>query len=256
MGTALINQARETAIAGLDDIVAQANLQVVASYGQFKQALVMASAIRLISEKIDDSMMKDIVALQNTALGFRTDKQGQGYPVDVVRQCFVEAVLRGVRVVGNEFNIISGRVYITKEGFSRLVREYPGLTELKMTPSVPQLVGGGALVGYRSSWKLGGVPGSLARVKEGDEDNRIPVKVNQGMGSDAILGKATRKMYAAIYGVLTGAGDAVPDGEVDDATGPAAGARRSELNDELPSEGGDLFGDAPQDPTELPLAKW
>lgn len=242
--SSLVTTDQELQLLTLEEIAAEANLQVVSSYGPFKQGLIMAAGMRKLQEHITDEMMQDVMQLQGTTLGFRTDKDaGNGYPVQVVRQVFIESVIRGLRPVGNEFNIIGGRLYITKEGFARLVPSWPGIAKLKLSPGVPQTGSNGALVPYRASWELNGKPDSLERLKVGDDDNRIPVRVNNGMGVDAIIGKATRKMYAAIYGVLTGLGDAVPEGEVDDTPRATAGARRSELTDELPDVDPDPFSD-------------
>jgi hypothetical protein len=49
----------------------------------------------------------------------------------------------------------------------------------------------------------------------GTHDGRIPVRVNKAMGVDAILGKAERKMLAAIRKEVTGS-QHDPDGDVDD----------------------------------------
>jgi hypothetical protein len=43
----------------------------------------------------------------------------------------------------------------------------------------------------------------------------IPIRVNKGQSADAILGKAKRKMLAAIYSRITGT--EITDGEVEDA---------------------------------------
>lgn len=243
----LIARQDEGALQALDEIAVEASRQVIANYGQFKQALVMAAAVRKMQEEISDPMMSDIMALQGTALGFRTDKDtANGYPLNVVKQCLIEATINGARPIGNEFNIISGRVYLTKEFYSRAVREWPGLSDLKLSPQVPVTSNGGALVGYRATWKLNGEPQSLDRVKHGDDDNRIPVKVNTGMGADAIIGKATRKMLHAIYGQLTGAYEALPEGEVgEDEPLQHTGARKSEVTSKIlegsTSNGNELF---------------
>ncbi len=245
---ALALSQNESELARLDEIAKEASLQVVESYGNFKQALVMASAVRQMEQLISDEMMKDLMALQDTSLGFRTDKERDGgYPVAKVKACLIEATLRGVRMIGNEVNIISGRPYITKEGFTRLVREYPGLSDLRLMPEVPQTVGEkGALVGYRASWAVKGEIQELNRVKTEDGDCRIPVRVNSGMGTDAIIGKATRKMLAAIYGVLTGAHEAVPEGDVDELNGSSGKrATRSDVTDTVSAM---QDGDAPMMP--------
>ena len=43
------------------------------------------------------------------------------------------------------------------------------------------------------------------------------MRVNSGMGPDAILGKATRKLYARIYAILTGCSKDAVEGDPDDA---------------------------------------
>lgn len=196
-------------IAAMEAVITQCSLQHMDGASQFEAMFKMAAGMRELRTLITDDAMKDVMQLQNTSLGFRTDKAQGGYPVDIVKDCVIEASLRGLRPVGNEFNIISGRMYVTKEGFARLVREFPGLSDLKLTPSVPKTRDGGALVEFKATWNLHGLPDSLVR--------EFPVRVNTGMGADAIIGKATRKMLAAIYGQLTGSEHALPEGEVDDA---------------------------------------
>lgn len=246
--SSLVTVDQEMQLITLEEIAAEANLQVVSNYGPFKQGLIMAAGMRKLQEHITDEMMSDVMQLQGTPLGFRTDKDSSGgYAVNVVRQVFIESIIRGLRPVGNEFNIIGGRLYITKEGFARLVPSWPGIAKLKLSPGVPQTSANGALVHYRATWEINGEPHALERIKVGEDDNRIPVRVNSGMGVDAIIGKATRKMYAAIYGVLTGLGDAVPEGEVDDTPRASGGARRSELTDALPDVDPDPFSDEPQE---------
>ena len=74
----------------------------------------------------------------------------------------------------------------------------------------------------KASWKLNGTPDVM--------EAEIPVRINAGMGSDAILGKAERKMRARIYNRITGT--EFPEGEVGDVvvekpvgSGSTSGAR-------------------------------
>jgi len=186
-----------------------------------KKAIVMAQAVRQLREYLTDERMRSIMDLQGTSLGFRTDRDRQnGYNMDVVRECALEAMIRGVMPVGNEFNIIAGRMYITREGFTRLVREYPGLSNLVTCPGIPKQMNGGGVVPFTAEFMLNGEKKSLAR--------DIPVKVNEGQGVDAMIGKATRKMLAYIYATITGS-TFFPDGEIDDdptsiANAPAKGS--------------------------------
>jgi hypothetical protein len=154
--------------------------------------------------------------LQGSSLGFRTDKDSQGgYPEAVVIECATEALLRGLRLTGNEWNIIGGRCYVAQAGCARLVSTYPGLTDLEHAPGVPVMGNGGAIVEYTMRWKLDGVAMGMTR--------RIPVRVNGGMGMDAVLGKAKRKMLAAVYERLTGS--VLSEGEPEESLTQARPAR-------------------------------
>ncbi len=192
----------------MEAVATQCQLQTLDALGQFERMFKMAAGIRALEQLITPAMMEDVVALQNKPIGFRTDKDG-GYPIDVLKSCIIEAVLRGLRTVGNEFNIIAGRLYITKEGMARLVSEYPGMTQLKLEFGVPGTNASGALVNCSATWFVNGVADKLERT--------IPIRVNKGMGCDAILGKATRKLLASVYGRLTGSEHGVPEGDVMDA---------------------------------------
>lgn len=204
----------EDALAQVDAIVRQCSLLSADGANRLKQGLLMAAGIRALKSLLSDAVMQDIMLLQGTRLGFRTDKDNvardkegnTGYPVEVVRNCVIEALLNGVYVVGNQFNIIAGGTYITKEGFTQKLEDFPGLTDLELDPEVPRMAGEkGAIVKYSARWKLNGQPSELIR--------EIPVKVNSGMGADAILGKAERKIRAAIWQRVSG--KSVADGDVD-----------------------------------------
>lgn len=224
MSTALTVRATPEALARVETIVTEMSAAGGAGdSGHFGRAFRMAAAIRALGQAITTEMMQDIMALQGTGLGFLTDKGTAGYPVDDVKIVAIEAALMGAHWVGNEFNIISCRPYLTKNFFTRKLREFPGLTDLKLYPGVPVLMGEkGALVPYIATWKLNGEEMKIERIltKLDDKtelDQRICIKVNSGMGADAILGKAERKIKAAIYARLTGSD--LTDGEVDDAGG-------------------------------------
>jgi hypothetical protein len=223
----MVLSAKPEQILELDGIVKECNLSNMTAEQAFESAFRMAAGVQKLRLTITPAMMKDIMALQGTALGFRTDKDRDGgYTVEVVKDCAIEAVLRGFRLVGNEINIIAGRMYGTKEGFARLVREFEGITDLRLLPGVPRMQNGGALVTYKATWNFDGVPNKLER--------EFAIRVNSGMGADAITGKATRKMLAAIYGQLTGSEHALPEGEVGDEILPQEKTAVSALNESLP----------------------
>lgn len=213
----------ETTLATIEGIVGECSLEALSQQNQFFRTLKLAAGISALRRVITDEMMREVMPLQGSSLGFRTDKDTSGgYPVAAVKDCMIEAVLKGAYMVGNEVNIISGRAYFTKEFYTRKLREYPGLTDLKIKLGVPVLREGKAYVAASADWRLGGHPGRLekavSKIGDRDVDERIPVKVNAGMSDDAILGKAERKMRKAIYDMLTGS--ETSDGDISDSAAP------------------------------------
>lgn len=208
-----------TTMTRLDDIAATATL-VTTSKHPFTQALSMAEAIKAIRAALPDEVMNEmILPLMNSKLGFRTDKDPnrpawnkstrqmespQPYPLATVRECLIEATLRGLPPVGNCWNILNGQSYVTKEGFWFLLgSRIEGLSDFKILVGVPRMVkppgdedAKGALVTCSASWKLHGKDGHLER--------EIPIRVNALTGADAIMGKAERKILAAAHAQITG----------------------------------------------------
>lgn len=218
----------EAEIAQVDAIGEQCQMTALASGGSFQTTFMVAAAVQALRTAITDEMMQDIMALQGTRLGFVTDKdKSGGYDIKTVKECVIEATLRGFRPVGNEMNIIAGRFYGTKEGFERKVAEHPGLTDLRLKFGIPQNKNGGAVVECSAKWLLCGLSQSLER--------EIPVKVNAGMGVDAILGKATRKLLKAVYGHVTGSEHTMPDGDADDAIDAKSTPVADDLTPKLPT---------------------
>ena len=185
----------ETAIVALDE-AAKTGMMALAETNAFRKTFALAEAMGQLRGLLNPEVMKPFMNLQGTSLGFKTDRDSKdGYPLEVVRDCVIEATINGVSTVGNEFNIIAGRCYITKEGFGHKLNDFEGLS-FTITPSVPGMKGGGAVVDMQIEWTLNGV------AKE--KVLSIPVKVNNGMGADAIIGKATRKARAWLWTAITG----------------------------------------------------
>jgi hypothetical protein len=211
----------ETSLAKINETIEKTidscGLTAISALPKFAQAANMAKGISIIQRALTDEFLaKYVMPLQGTPLGFLTDKF---YDAPTVRSCVTEAMMRGFNLVGNEFNIIAGRFYGTKAGFERLVAEFPGLTDLTMQPGVPQMRERmpEALVPFIAKWTLHGKRMGIDCIVQGDLDMRIPVKVNDKMGSDAIIGKATRKMLFRIYTRLSGSTFGLVEGDVSDS---------------------------------------
>lgn len=174
----------------------------------FEKAYQIAKAAGELKTILNAEYMKPIMELQGNRLGFKTDKDTNGgYPVDVVKNCLIEAVLTGVQPFGNQFNIIAGNCYITKEGFGYLLKNMAGLS-YDITPQLPRINAdkSGAAIVMDIEWTYGGV------TKKKSLD--IPVKMNSFMGTDAVIGKATRKARAWLFNTITGS--EIADGDITD----------------------------------------
>lgn len=196
---------KESVISALDKAT-EAGILAQGAASQFKKLFMLGSCVAELKALLTPEVMKPIMQLQNSPLGFLTDNKERGYGVDVVRDALIEAAINGVSVCGNEFNIIASRFYMTKAGLKHKLRDIPGLYK-NVTPGIPHLAGdGGALVAMHIEWTYKGT----SHVK----DITFAVKVNKNMGADGIIGKATRKAYAWLYEEVTG--NSVSEGDVTD----------------------------------------
>lgn len=216
----------------LDNLVSETGLSLSAqSTGAISEAVVMAEAIDTLRASITDDMMAVFLKLMNTPLGFKTDrdptsakkKDGQGrplnykgeiiepYPIEIVKDCIIEALLRGVKVVGNQFNILASRMYITREGYLHLIKKVKELEDFSPSVGMPRKDAAlGTYVQCRAKWRIKGQEFTI-----GDPDAiSIPIKVDEYTTSDAVIGKAQRKFYKRVYEKMTGID--LPDGEVGD----------------------------------------
>ncbi len=213
------------------------------SDSSFEKSMVVARSINELRAALTEEVMADIMPLMNTSLGFRTDQDPnlpsasnpapKPYSVAIVRECFIEATLRGFFPINNEFNIIAGRFYGALSGFERLVRQHKRVTDFKESIGVPRKVQeDGALVLVKATWKQDKVAQTFER--------EFPVRINRGMGADAIIGKVKRKLYAAVLARLTGV--VTPDGDPSDAVSElkSAAAAATPAGDAPKAE--DLFG--------------
>jgi hypothetical protein len=193
----------------IEEILTTSNVIAIQRLPAVQQAIVLASGLAQLREIITVDVTKRLfLPLCGTRLGFVTDldRKEKAYPIEVIRDCVIDAMLHGLRPVGNEFNIISGNMYPAQAGLGRLVREYQGLTNLELIPGIPNVKEGRAAVPYLATWLLNGTRMTLeCRYDEATKlDTRILVTVNNGMGPDAILGKAERKIYARILKRISG----------------------------------------------------
>lgn len=200
----------KTAIAKLD-AAASAALQVHGITEHFARTFALAGAMETLRAALTPEVMREIMSLQGTRLGFRTDKDSSGgYPVETVKTCLLETSLIGLYPCGNQWNIIAGNSYVTKEGYTFLLnglRRERGLA-YTVIPGIPRVSTGGALVKVAVSWQM---PGG----KQESVELEFACKgFGDKTGADAYQGKAERKAKRWLFHHLTGI-DA-GDGDCDD----------------------------------------
>lgn len=184
---------QQESLAGQLDLLAESGLACVDLKAGFRRAMITAVCVNRLRGALTPLAMQPIMELQNSALGFRTDKEKEGgYSEEVVKDCLIEAVMNGLLPCGNQFNIISRRMYVTKEGFTYLL-DQAGV-KYTIDQAVPSGKTGGAIVETDIRWEYAG--------EKGEKHLSIPVRVNAGMGADAILGKADRKAKCWLYNNL------------------------------------------------------
>lgn len=213
-----LTTAERHGLQALDLVEQHCTLQAISTLGsKAEQSIMLAKAIQM-AESALDPFQGVINGLKCTPLGFMLDKP-ETYDWPVLRRVIAEGMLRGARITGNEINGISKRCYLTQNYFVRKVREWPGLTITSEMFSIPRLVGAQTVVDYRIDYTIVGsetVQGHYSR----EGNNAIPVRVNDGMGADAIVGKAKRKAYAGLLEQLLQRSGQTwspgSDGEIDD----------------------------------------
>lgn len=208
-------------------IAKKLNENVLSVLGQtqmkgFEKAYIIAEATANLKQLLTPEYMKPIMELQGSKLGFKTDKV---YPEKIVKDCLIEAVLTGLQPHGNQFNIIAGNMYPTKEGLGYLLANFNGLS-YKIISELPRInsTNTSAAIVMNIKWKISG---SEAQ----EEKLELPIKMNAYMGTDAVIGKATRKARAWLYSTITGS--EISDGDIDDLDSAVMKANVISSTDEI-----------------------
>lgn len=195
---AVIDAAKEKFVAACKS--AQ-SLQIVNNFGG---AFVAANVVKMLRDALTKEVMDEVfMPLMNTKIGFLTDRTGKAdkqgkviapYSWQEVRDCVIDAVAIGLLPTGNQFNILAGRMYPTKEGYTSLLRKIQ--CKNYITIGAPKMSENTADVECVITYEYNGEKNSFKVVAN--------VKKDSYSSMDQIKGKAERRAKKVLYEYLTG----------------------------------------------------
>ena len=212
-------------------------------------ARTMVSAIALLEVRqalLKPAMLRILRALEGSPIGFKVDNRRNSDAV-LVDAC-TEAILRGLPLLGNHFNILVERFYCTKEGFGYLVS---GLAKYSMTFEVDKISPSHREAGGHVKVKVSGIYARHTPNGETSDKEKLTATYNVRMtkknpvAEDNAEGKARRKWLRDVYAILTGIelGEAdAPNGASSTTPSTTQGVEDSPL-----LEPGDLVSVTPSD---------
>lgn len=185
--------------------VALRNAAALDIVNNFGAAFGAAQVIMLLREALTEEVMTTIfMPLMNSKVGFRTDRDGKPdkngrtkplYDMSVVREAIIDGALIGLRPTGNQFNIISGTMYPTKEGYTALLKKIGAKYIIDYSQPTMDAQGFATFIckinyEYKGEKKAFSVSAT--------------VRTDQYSSYDQLRGKAERRAKKALYEYLTG----------------------------------------------------
>lgn len=193
----------------------QTEVNTLSKNNSLVSCLSAANAMYLLDQVLTDDVVRTyFLPLMNTRAGFLTDrnpfktKRGQQpptpYSIPEVRMCLKDAILKGLLPIGNQFNIIAGSVYITREGYTALLSKLG--VKHRIIPSQMPDKNGCAVYSVR-------IEAATAQGERISYTNEVTLKRGQ-YDSDALLqGKAYARSVKSLWTYVSGldSGDVVED---------------------------------------------
>lgn len=231
----LLDQVVEQTAARIDALAARYAEAIGGAEGHLRRALLMARGLERLRQAITPEVMSLVMQLMNSPNGFlcdRPNKQNNSpYPVDVVKEAFITALLRGFYPVGQEWCIIAGKFYGAQNGYRRKLLEVPGVSHVEEVPGTPAVHNGQTVVRVAVRWRMNGRPDQL--LDHDGKPGRVYAVVSQERsGPDQLVGKALRKALKAAYEQATGSAHALPDDAADEPAPAEDQTQEAEAPDE------------------------
>jgi hypothetical protein len=194
------------------------------------KSLYMADAVNELRTVMrGEEIANVLIDLQNTGVGFKTDKADVGYPINVLVDCAIEALSMGLYLHGNEWNIIGSNCYPAQRGFERLLREHCAKFSIKrhFKNHIPKFI---EKKGNQSVFEVQ-IDVSWKTLQMEKRETEILKWHLVGLTNDQVIGKAKKRAFQWLYNELTN--NALPiddEGDFDVIDG----------GDLIPSESGEL----------------
>ena len=171
------------------------------------RALMQANAMEKITELLTPELMRPVEKLFGSAMGIKVDSPS--YTPELKKRIFMEAVLGGWGITGNQINVIGGNMYVTKNGYLPRLRSFPGLKfnfPFKHSLPVQDKTNLTWTVETEMIWEINGVKHREIIVN--------PTKKQEGQSADALWGKADTKCCRWLWNKVTGE-DTMDDSAID-----------------------------------------
>jgi hypothetical protein len=178
------------------------SLQIVNNFGSAFEAV---NIVALLREALTDEVMTVVfMPLMNTKVGFLTDRTGKPnskgvtyplYPATIVRDAIIDAVSIGLLPTGNQMNIISERMYPTKEGYTYMLKKLGVKYILDISYDK------GANPNFAE------IPVKISYEHDGEKNSfttMCTVKKDSYSSHDQLRGKAERRAKKVLYEYITG----------------------------------------------------
>jgi hypothetical protein len=226
-------------------------LESVVGHNPIGFAFQLANKINAISQWMEHPDVSKIVAnLEGSQQGFKTDLQQEGkkYAPNIRNACVLEALTSGVRLNGNEFNIISGQMMIVQNGWRRLCKEMGHDVPGGFTPNCayqmtsfdchevgePKINGNMVTIPMEITYRW--LVKETGKTMEGIFKKDITITAKSRDTVDAWIGKAERRILRSFFrlhsgvevtdddttGEFTATNDVPPIGSVQKSSAPAA----------------------------------
>lgn len=207
------------ALQRVEEIAAAVHPLVLSRFNTVTQELLLARASQQMYQAIDGEVFESMKWLKNNEMGFKTDEGDRNgsaveYDDKTVKLAMLQAKLRGLSWMGNQFNILFKGCYVTAEGYENsLLPNLPGLEEWDIDCKDFVRVQGGGIMTVDADWTYNSKKYSF-------RGKKISVALQGNQGFSAAVTKCRRAACREILRSClskSGVGHLTPkDGDVTD----------------------------------------